>query len=194
MRKRTPSPARRTPWLRHAIETLIVAVILIFFVRVAVQNFHIEGQSMEPSLHDREYILVNKIAYLVSAPGRGDIVVFQYPKNPQEKYIKRIIAIPGDIISVVDNQITVDGVHLDEPYINQADNYNPFSSFRNRIVEPNEYFVMGDNRGNSSDSREWGLVPRHNIIGRAMLVYWPLNTDNFGALPDASRVFAAVHQ
>jgi signal peptidase I len=109
-------------------------------------------------------------------------------------YVKRIIAIPGDIISVVGQKVTVDGVTLNEPYVNKNDPYNPFSPIYNRIVGPNEYFVMGDNRGDSSDSRQWGFVPHQNIIGKAAFVYWPYSENNFGLLPNASPVFAHVHQ
>jgi signal peptidase I len=152
------------------------------------------GQSMEPTLHDQEYILVYKSIYSYRPPARGDIIVFQYPLNPRSDYIKRIIAVPGDVISVLNQTVIVNGVTLSEPYVNKDDPYNPYPSFRKRIVGPDQYFVMGDNRGDSSDSREWGFVPRHNIIGQALIVYWPVNTDNFGLLPTASNVFSRVRQ
>ncbi|MBE3559474.1 MAG: signal peptidase I [Ktedonobacteraceae bacterium] len=180
--------------LRGLIKTLTLILLLILASRVILQNYHIDGQSMEPTLHDHEYVLVNKAAYLFAPPQRGDIIVFQYPHNPQENYIKRIIAIPGDIISVEGATVTVNGVTLQESYVDQNDNFNPFPPLENRIVGPDQYFVMGDNRGNSADSRQWGLVPRQNIIGKATVIYWPVNEDNFGLLPDASGVFAHVHQ
>jgi signal peptidase I len=175
------------------METLLLALFMVLLVRIIVQNFHVEGQSMEPTLHDQEYILVDKAVYLFQPPQRGDIVVFQYPRNPRERYVKRIIAVPGDIVSVIDSQIIVDGITLREPYVNKTDNYNPFPSFKKRIVAPDEYFVLGDNRGNSSDSRDWGLVPRHYIIGRAAVVYWPFNANNLGLLPDTANIFSAIH-
>jgi len=180
--------------VREIIETITLTLLMFLIIRFAVQNFRVDGMSMEPSLHDQEYIIVDKAAYLFHAPERGDVIVFEYPLDPQVDYVKRIIAIPGDIISVVGEKITIDGVTLREPYVNPADPFNPFSPIINRLVPLNDYFVMGDNRGNSSDSRQWGFVPDQNIIGKATLVYWPFNEGNFGLLPDYSRVFAAVRQ
>jgi len=180
--------------LREIIETITLTLLMFLIIRFAVQNFRVDGMSMEPTLHDQEYIIVNKAAYVFRAPQRGDVIVFAYPRDPRVDYVKRIIAIPGDVISVVGEKVTVDGVTLRESYINPADPFNPFSSINNRPVPPNDYFVMGDNRGNSSDSRQWGFVPRQNIIGQATFVYWPLDGGNFGLLPDYASVFAGIHQ
>jgi len=179
---------------REIVETILLTLLIFLVLRFAVQNYRVDGQSMEPSLHDQEYILVDKAAYLFHPPERGDVIVFEYPLDPQLDYIKRIIAIPGDVISIVGEKVTVDGVTLNEPYINKDDPFNPFAPIRNQVVKPGDYFVMGDNRGNSSDSREWGLVPRQNIIGKAELAYWPIGENNFGLLPNFSSVFAQVHQ
>lgn len=184
---------KRYRFVREILETITLTLLLFLVLHFAVQNFRVDGQSMEPTLHDQEYILVDKAAYLFHTPERGDVIVFEYPLNPQVDYVKRIIAVPGDIISVVGEKVTVDGVTLSEPYINKNDPFNPFQPTRSLIVGPNEYFVMGDNRGNSSDSRQWGFVPRQNIIGEAMFVYWPFNENNFGLLPNTSSVFAHVH-
>jgi signal peptidase I len=189
-----PDAKKRSHVAREIVETIILTLLIFLVLRFAVQNYRVDGQSMEPSLHDQEYILVDKAAYLFHPPERGDVIVFEYPLDPQVDYIKRIIAIPGDTISVVGQQVTVDGAMLNEPYINKDDPFNPFRPFTNRIVGANEYFVMGDNRGNSSDSREWGFVPRQNIIGRAALTYWPFDENNLGLLPDFRSVFARVHQ
>ena len=178
--------------LRWLTDSIILILVVLLITRFTVQNFHIQGQSMEPTLHDQEFILVDKVAYLLRPPARGDVIVFQFPRDPQEDLVKRIIAVPGDVISVINQAVIVNGVTLHEPYINKDDPYNPYPSFRNRIIEPDEYFVMGDNRGDSDDSRDWGLVPRQNIIGRVAAVYWPTNANNFGLLPDASSVFARV--
>ncbi len=178
--------------LRWLTDSIILILVVLLITRFTVQNFHIQGQSMEPTLHDQEFILVDKMAYLLRPPARGDVIVFQFPRDPQEDLVKRIIAVPGDVISVINQAVIVNGVTLHEPYINKDDPYNPYPSFRNRIIEPDEYFVMGDNRGDSDDSRDWGLVPRQNIIGRVAAVYWPTNANNFGLLPDASSVFARV--
>lgn len=180
--------------LRQIIETITLTLLMILVVRIAVQNFHIQGPSMEPTLHDQEFIIVDKASYLLSAPTRGDIIVFEYPLDTRQNYVKRIVAVPGDIISVVNQKVTVNGVTLHENYVNKNDPYNPFPSFTNRIVGPDDYFVMGDNRGDSSDSRQWGFVPRQDIIGRVAFVYWPVGVDNFGVLPNVSSVFAKLHQ
>ncbi len=184
---------RRYRILREIIETITLTLLMFLVIRFAVQNFRVDGMSMEPTLHDQEFILVNKAAYIFHAPQRGDVIVFEYPLDPQVDYVKRIIAVPGDVISVVGEQVTVDGVTLHESYVNPADPFNPFAPIYNHVVPPNDYFVMGDNRGNSSDSRQWGFVPRQNIIGRATFVYWPFNSGNFGLLPDFSSVFGSVH-
>ncbi len=185
---------RRYRILREIIETITLTLLMFLVIRFAVQNFRVDGMSMEPTLHDQEYILVNKAAYVFHAPQRGDIIVFEYPHDPQVDYVKRIIAIPGDVISVVGEKVTVDGITLREPYVNPSDPFNPFPPIYNQVIPTNDYFVMGDNRGNSSDSRQWGFVPRQNIIGRATFVYWPFNVGNFGLLPDFSSVFASIHQ
>ena len=184
---------RRYHRIREVVETITLTLLIVLIIRFAVENFRVDGQSMEPTLHNGEYILVDKVVYLFHPPERGDVIVFKYPQDPQVDFVKRIIAIPGDTISVVGQTVTVDGVVLNEFYVNKDDPNNPFSSFKNHLVGPNEYFVMGDNRGNSSDSRQWGFVPHQNIIGRADFVYWPFNETNLGALPDASSVFAKVH-
>ncbi|WP_242527176.1 signal peptidase I [Ktedonosporobacter rubrisoli] len=191
---RRKSQARTYRLVRHCIELTVFLLLIVFVMRMGVQNFHIDGPSMEPTLHDQEYILVNKAAYLLQQPARGDIIVFEYPLNPQQYFIKRIIAIPGDVVSVIGTTVIVNGVTLHEPYINPDDPYNPYQSFKQRIIEPDEYFVLGDNRANSSDSRAWGYVPFQNIIGKVMMVYWPIGANNLGALPDVSKVFAHVHQ
>ncbi len=178
--------------IREIIETITLTILMFLVIRFAVQNFRVDGMSMEPTLHNGEYILVNKAAYIFHAPQRGDVIVFEYPLNPQVDYIKRIIAIPGDTINIVGTKVTVDGVTLNEPYVNQNDNSNPFSSIH-EVIGPNDYFVMGDNRGNSSDSRQWGFVPQQNIVGEAAFVYYPFNEGNFGLLGNYSSVFAAVH-
>ena len=179
--------------IREIIETITLTILMFLLIRFAVQNFRVDGMSMEPKLHNGEYILVNKAAFLFHAPERGDVIVFEYPKDPQIDYIKRVVAIPGDTISVEGTKVMVDGVTLNEPYINPNDDFNPFSPIVDRTVPLGDYFVMGDNRGNSSDSRQWGFVPQQNIIGQATFVYFPFNEGNFGLLGDYSSVFAAVH-
>jgi signal peptidase I len=180
--------------LRQAIEVSICMLLALLVLHVSIQAFRIDGESMEPTLQNQEFVLINKAAYLFHPPARGDIIVFQYPLNPRESYVKRIIAIPGDIISVINETVIVNGVTLHEAYINKDDPLNPYPPIIKYIVGPNEYFVMGDNRGDSSDSRDWGFVPRQNILGKAEVVYWPTNANNLGTLPSTSAVFAKVPQ
>lgn len=181
-------------WIRQLFETITLILLMILAIRLGLQNFHIEGQSMEPTLHNHEYIIVDKATYLLHPPERGDVIVFHYPVDPQENFIKRVIAIPGDTITVINKTVMINGVTLQEPYINKNDPFTPYPSSQTWHVGTDRYFVMGDNRGNSSDSRQWGFVPRQNIIGKADLVYWPMDVNNFGLLPDVSSVFAKIHQ
>jgi signal peptidase I len=186
---------KRYRLLREVIETIVLTVLMFLVIRFAVQNFNIEGHSMESSLHDQELILVDKWTYLFHPPTRGDVIVFIAPPEPSQDYIKRVIGIPGDHIIVQNTTVIVDGVTLNETYVNPANQGNPYAYKRiDEIIPSNMYFVLGDNRIGSSDSRAWGLVPRQNIIGRAALVYWPLQQNNDGFLPNVSSVFAKVHQ
>lgn len=187
---------KRYRLVREIIETIVLTLLMFLVIRFAVQNFNIEGTSMEPSLHNTELILVDKWSYLFHAPERGDVVVFVAPPDPSQDYIKRIVAVPGDIITIHDTTVIVDGVTLSEPYVAQQNQGNPyaFKTINNMVIPPNDYFVLGDNRNGSSDSRNWGFLPRANIIGRAALVYWPLGQNNDGFLPNFSSVFANVHQ
>ena len=123
---------------------------------------------MRPTLQDGEYILINKLAYKLGEPMRGDIVVFVFPVNPEEDLIKRIIGLPGDTITVQDGVLSINGVVTNEPYINAPPAYNGTWQ-----VSEGELFVLGDNRNDSRDSHQWGLLPVGNVIGRAVLIYWP---------------------
>lgn len=165
----TQAPSRRaSSLLREVVETVLLTAIIIVLVNAATSRFRIEGNSMEPNLHDSEYVLIDKISYRLHPPQRGDVIVFERTGEDRD-YIKRIIGLPGDTVEVHAGQVLVNGVALDEPYINQV--------IRNdmpaRLIEPDRYFVMGDNRNNSSDSRSFGSVAEQAIIGRALVVYWP---------------------
>jgi len=186
--------------IREVIEMAVLTVLMFLIIQLAVQNYFVDGTSMEPNLHDQERILVDKWTYLFHAPARGDVIVFIAPPTADptgnSDYVKRIIAIPGDVITINNTTVIVDDVTLQEPYIDPKRQGNPYFNnvIHNLVVPPGKYFVLGDNRAGSSDSRDWGLVPRANIIGRAALVYWPLGEDNYGLLPNESAVFASVHQ
>jgi signal peptidase I len=183
---------KRYRLFREIIETIVLTVLMFLIIRLAVQNFNIDGMSMEPSLHNQELILVDKWSYLFHAPARGDVVVFVAPPNPAQDYIKRVVGLPGDVITVQNTAVYVNGKKLTEAYVEPHHQGNPYPSFTNRVVPQGAYFVMGDNRGGSSDSRDWGCVPQKNLIGRAAVVYWPLAQDNNGLLPNFSNVFTGV--
>ena len=186
--RRIASEARRLHMLREVLEAVALTILLFLVFRFAVQNYRVDGHSMVPTLQDQQYILVNRAAYLFHPPERGDVIVFAYPLDPSQDYVKRVIGIPGDRVQVKqDGTVIVNGVKLREPYITPA--LNPYLP-TDMVLGPGQYFVLGDNRGDSSDSRIWGPVPRQNIIGKALLVYWPLS--GFHLIPDASAVFAAI--
>lgn len=183
---------RRYRLPKEIIETVVLTVLMFLVIRLAVQNFNIDGHSMEPNLHDQELILVDKWSYLFHPPGRGDVIVFTAPPVPKDDYIKRVIGLPGDVVTVQDNTVIVNGKILQENYVSPANLGNFYQPIVNRVIPPDMYFVLGDNRRGSSDSRDWGCVPKKNIIGRAAFVYWPLGQDNNGLLPNVSAAFKDV--
>ena len=194
--KPEPDVNKRQRLVRDVFETIALTFLMFLILRFAVQNFNIDGTSMEPSLHNSELVLVDKWTYLFHPPARGDIVVFAAPPEPTQDYVKRVIGVPGDTITINGNTVTVDGVQLNESYIAAQNQGTPpgARTINHLAVPPHDYFVLGDNRAVSSDSRIWGFVPRQNIIGRAALVYWPLGKNNNGFVPGVSRVFASIHR
>ncbi|GCE05629.1 signal peptidase I [Dictyobacter aurantiacus] len=178
--------------MREIIETVILTILMFVIINLAVQNYDVDGPSMEPSLHNKERIMVDKVSYHLHDPARGDVVVFVAPPDPALNYVKRIIGVPGDVITIQGTTVKINNTVLQETYVDPSYQGNPYQPIVNKVVPKDQYFVMGDDRKNSSDSRLWGFVPRQNIIGRAALVYWPLNDNNSGFLPDVSSVFAHV--
>jgi signal peptidase I len=158
----------RSHLLREIVETVLLTVAIFLLVNAATGRFRIEGASMEPNLHDSEYVLIDKVSYRLHPPERGDVIVFERQGNERD-YIKRIIGLPGDTVQIAGGQVRVNGIALDEPYLNQAIH----TDMPARQVEDGRYFVMGDNRNNSSDSRTFGNISLNDIVGRAWLVYWP---------------------
>ncbi len=156
---------------REIIETVALTVLIFLAIHFTVQNFLVDGPSMQPGLHTGEYVLVNKLAYTFHQPARGDVIVFELPEDTSQNLIKRVIGLPGDKLVITPNSVTVNGVTIHEPYIS-APNGPPAETI---TVPANDYFVMGDNRPVSDDSRDWGLLPKDDIIGEAVIVYWPLN-------------------
>ncbi|HEX8721039.1 MAG TPA: signal peptidase I [Pyrinomonadaceae bacterium] len=162
--------------LRDLVFALMIMALVLVFV---AQPVKVEGTSMLPRLHDGERIFVNKLIYY-GLPGieRGDIVVFWFPNDPTKSYIKRVIGLPGETVQVRAGRIFVNGKELQEPYLENA--LNVAASDEPPVyVKPHYYFVMGDNRDNSSDSRSWGLVPEKYIYGKALFRYWPLSKASF---------------
>ena len=162
-------------WVRDLAFSVLIAVVLIVFI---YQPVKVEGTSMMPTVTDQERIFINKFTYRfgLGAIERGDTVVFWYPQDPSKSYIKRVIGVPGDRVRIEDGQVYVNGQALVEDYV-PPDNRD-FSSWRDgeeQTVPENRYFVLGDHRNSSSDSRSWGYVPRENIYGKAVFIYWPLN-------------------
>jgi signal peptidase I len=164
-------------WARDLAVSVMIAVVLIVFI---YQPVKVEGTSMVPSLKDQERIFINKFTYRfgLSDIQRGDTVVFWYPLDPSKSYIKRVIGLPGDLVRIESGQVFVNGQALVEDYVADRDRVSwPISPapLIDRQVPPGVYFVLGDNRGSSSDSRSWGYVPRASIYGKAVFAYWPLD-------------------
>ena len=160
--------------LRDLVFALMIAALVVVFV---VQPVKVEGTSMLPRLHDGERIFVNKLIYYDEyrwAPKveRGDIVVFWFPDDPAKSYIKRVVGLPGDTVELREGSVLINGSMLNEGYLDPKSNLST-RSLAPAYVKPNYYFVMGDNRDNSSDSRTWGLVPKKYVYGKALLRYWP---------------------
>ena len=183
--------AKRSPFMSATLEliqTVVLAVVLFLLIRNVIQNFRIDGISMEPNFHNGQFLIVNRFAYCpglhldispldihlsktwcIRQPKRGDVIVFEYPKDLSRDFIKRVIGLPGETVEVMGGKIYIDGQLMPEPF-----GPNPGSSTNGPItVGPDEVFVMGDNRNNSSDSRTWGSLPLKYVIGKALLSYWP---------------------
>ncbi len=166
--------------LREYFEALIIAIIFVRFVQAFVtQNFKIPSGSMEDNLKVGDHLVVNKFIF-GPGPGfllpmrdirRGDIVVFRYPVQPETDFVKRVIGLPGETVDIVDKRVSINGQPLDEPYVQFQDRPLYRGQFH-RVVPANQYFVLGDNRDDSRDSRYWGNVPRSMITGRPFMVYW----------------------
>jgi signal peptidase I len=182
--------ARSLVW--EIIQTVLLTIAIFLAVRSVVQNFRVEGASMDPTLHTGQYLLINKVLYaradgtllegvipdrtpqdtpnfIFGGPQRGDIVVFLSPGQTDKDFIKRVIGLPGETVRIVNGQVFVNGKPLEEPYLTHHATYD----FESRVVPPGQYFVLGDNRPNSSDSHLGWFVPANNLIGKAWVSYWP---------------------
>lgn len=172
-----PNPARSGagPWLRDLLISVAASFLIITFL---YQPVRVEGTSMQPELKNEDRLFINKFAYHFESISRGDVVVFHYPLDPSKSYIKRVIALPGDTLRIDEGRVYVNGKRILEPYVPLR--YDDDRSIPEMVVPPNEYYVMGDHRSISSDSRDFGPVARNLIYGKAAFVYWP--ADNMGVV------------
>lgn len=167
--------------VREIIETLLLTFFIFWIVNSFIGRYRIDGSSMSPTLTNGQYLLINNFSYYLNEPDRGDIIVFQHP-NSDLNLIKRVIGVPGDRVEIKDvthlvngeevsqRAVLVNGVELNEPYIQALPNYTG-----DWVVPEGKFFVLGDNRNSSSDSHSWGFLPEENIVGRAIVVYWPIS-------------------
>ena len=162
---------KRSHLARDIVEIIAIALVVFVAIHFTVQNYQVSDTSMENTLHNGQIVLVNKIAYVFHNPARGDIIVFLDPTDPVHDLLRRVIGLPGDTITLDGTAVSVDGVQLNEPYITQK--FNPVAE--SVTVPAGEYFAVADNRPTIHDSRTFGFVPRASIVGRAIVVYWPLN-------------------
>jgi signal peptidase I len=170
---KTEEPSMGWMLARELIETIVLSLIIFLLIRQVVQNYRIESHSMEPNFYEGQFILVNKLAYRLGSPQRGDVIVFQNPNNPDEDYIKRVIALPGDTLEIRDQHIIINGEVQDEPY--PLNEFQPNTVYGPEVIQPNHLFVMGDNRPNSRDSRSFGQLDEDLVIGKTWVRVFPLS-------------------
>ena len=155
-------------FLLDILETVILAVVLYFGINAISARVRVDGLSMNPTLQHGEYVLVSRLAYKTGTPERGDIIVFSYPIDQKQDLIKRVIGLPGETVTIRNSEVLINGEKLQETYIAQPPIYSG-----EWTVGEGQLFVLGDNRNDSKDSHQWGLLPIENVIGKALLIYWP---------------------
>ena len=184
---------------REITEAVLLALVVLLVLQTTVRNFKVEGSSMSPTLEGGQYLVVDQASffkidrerlsrivpfwkssntepeYAFDPPNRGEVIVFNFPLEPDKDFVKRVVGLPGETVEVIQGTVYVDGQALLEPYLSRRDN----SSARTVTLDDGEYYVVGDNRRNSNDSRAWGPVPEDNIVGRVWLVYWPWSDIHF---------------
>lgn len=193
-----PAPAmahaaaqRRAHFMREVVETLLFVGLVFVIVQLAVKPYRITGDNMEPQLHSDQLVVVNKASYLFAGPSRGDVVVYVSPKDLGKQIIGRVIAIPGDTIAISATQVFVNGVALDETYVKtDIGGGNPVIVPATKL-KSDEYWLMNDTRKAMDDSRSFGSIRRGNVVGKAVIVFWPLK--GFGGVSNFSNVFSQVH-
>jgi len=158
-------------WFKTLASAAVYATLIVTF---GFQVARVEGLSMAPTLEDQDRLIVNKLAYRIGEPRRGDIVMLYYPLNPDKSFVKRVIAEEGDSVRIVDGRVYVNDVPLNDDYV--PSEYRSHDDWGPQVIPDGYYFVMGDHRNNSSDSRHWGMVPKKYIIGKVQLRWWPVPT------------------
>jgi signal peptidase I len=158
-------------WFKTLASAAVYATLIVTFV---CQVARVEGHSMSPTLENDDRLIVNKLIYRLSVPQRDDIVMLYYPVNPDKSFVKRVIAKEGDVVRIVDGKVYVNGEAREDVFVPPT--YRSHEDLGSQTIKPGYYFVMGDHRNNSSDSREWGEVPRKYIIGKVQLRWWPLSS------------------
>jgi signal peptidase I len=156
--------------LRELVETILFTLLIYFLVRFFLfENYRVVGSSMVPTLENDQYLVVNKLSYRLGDPQRGDIIVFQDPRDSTRKLIKRVIGLPGEEVEIRQGEVYINGQKLEESYTNGPGGYTVYST----PIPAGQYYVLGDNRSNSSDSHSWGTLSGDSIVGKAWLSYWP---------------------
>jgi len=156
-------------WMKTLASAAVYAVLIVTF---GFQVARVEGRSMAPTLEDQDRLIVNKLVYRLGAPRRGDIVMLYYPLDPDKSFVKRVIAEESDTVRIVDGRVYVNDVPLHDDYV--PDDYRSHDDWGPQLIPDGYYFVMGDHRNNSSDSRHWGMVPKKYIIGKVQVRWWPV--------------------
>ena len=178
---------------KEFLEVVLLALIVFLVIQTSTRNFKVDGSSMRPTLEGGQYLLVNKLVYFridterlsrivpfwdvdrpsghfaIHPPKRGEVIVFHFPRDPKKDFVKRVVGLPGESVEMRGGTVYIDGVALQEPYLTAPDD----STVPPVQIEGNQYYVLGDNRRSSNDSRSWGLVPEENVVGKVWLVYWP---------------------
>jgi signal peptidase I len=174
--------------VREFGETIVLTLLIYFLVRTFLfENYRVLGHSMDPTLENDQFLVVNKLGYRFHEPERGDIIVFRDPRTDERKLIKRVIGLPGEVLEIKDGQVYVDDYLLDESYVANPGRY----SLPATPIPEGQYFVLGDNRNNSSDSHNWGTLSRREIVGQAWISYWPprlwglIPHETYGAVPSS---------
>lgn len=176
--------------IRQILITILIVVVIFLGMHYSLQSYTVSGESMEPSFENGEWLLVDKLSYRFSSPDRGDVIIFDPPGNSDQPYIKRIIGMPGEYIEIRNGRIYISNDKGDFEYVENTDFDDITSSNKSWEIPENSYFVLGDNRNNSSDSRAFGSVPEGNIIGRVWIRYWP--PSDWGLSPSYSATLEQI--